>query len=385
MRVFDVPSDPAFWQDPAPFYESAIRDGGGLFSISTGGYSVMGYDALFELGRDPRVEGHPFPQDGLGPELEQMYRLLRWGLFALGAPQHKPLRQAAIAGLSAIRSEEVTNHAGRIAAELVADLRTRGTADLVGDYCKPLASRMFCLLVGLDEAEADGISDAVDAIADQLNGVPGRATAADAAAGHLRSSMERLAAEHRSALISAMEAKLGPDSPATTADLAASFIFDAVEMVATGLFGVVDLLVRRPEFPGEVLQGRYLLKDGVQEAFRLVTPATLTSRMALETVEWRGHTIAAGTPLIMWWGSGNLDPAVFVEPTRFNPNRPVRRHLAFGIGSHACIGRQFASAVTEAAVEALLLAPGKRVQPVGETVFLPRLVRVAERAPVTFT
>ena len=293
------------------------------------------------------------------------------------------MRQAAIAGLSAIRSEEVTNHAGRIAAELVADLRTRGTADLVGDYCKPLASRMFCLLVGLDEAEADGISDAVDAIADQLNGVPGRATAADAAAGHLRSSMERLAAKHRTALISAMEARLGPDSPATAADLAASFIFDAVEMVATGLLGVINL-TRRPDF-AEVLQGRYLLKDAVQEAFRLVTPATLTSRMALETVEWRGHTIAAGTPLIMWWGSGNLDPAVFVEPALFNPNRPVRRHLAFGIGSHACIGRQFASAVTEAAVEALLLAPGKRAQPVGETVFLPRLVRVAERAPVTFT
>jgi cytochrome P450 len=256
-----------------------------------------------------------------------MYRLLRWGLFALGAPQHKPLRQAAIAGLSAIRSEEVTNHAGRIAAELVADLRTRGTADLVGDYCKPLASRMFCLLVGLDEAEADGISDAVDAIADQLNGVPGRATAADAAAGHLRSSMERLAAEHRSALISAMEAKLGPDSPATTADLAASFIFDAVEMVATGLFGVIDLLVRCPEFPGEVLQGRYLLKDGVQEAFRLVTPATLTSRMALETVEWRGHTIAAGTPLIMWWGlrqprSRGVRGADAVQPQSAGPPPP---------------------------------------------------------------
>jgi Cytochrome P450 len=50
---------------------------------------------------------------------------------------------------------------------------------------------------------------------------------------------------------------------------------------------------------------------------------------------------------MMWWGSGNLDPSVFADPTRFDPMRASNRHLAFGIGGHACIGRQFSSVITE--------------------------------------
>ncbi|MFD2649845.1 cytochrome P450 [Devosia albogilva] len=382
MNVFDVPSDPAFWQDPAPFYRSALQHGGGLFTISSGGYSVIGYQALFELGRDPRVEGFPFPEKGFGPGLDDLHRLLRWGLFALGAPQHRSLRLAAIAGLSSIRDDDIRQHARRIAAELSAAMQQRRDADLVGDFCKPLASRMFCRLLGLDETEADGVTEAIDAITDQLNGVPDRAASANAAAAQLFASMERVAA--RSPVISAINARLATNSPASAVDLTASFIFDAVEMVATGLFGVTDFLMRRDDFRDAIAAGAYSVKDAVQEAFRLVTPATLTSRMALETLEWRGQTIEQGTPLMMWWGSGNLDPAMFDEPERFHPNRPVRRHLAFGIGGHACIGRQFASTVAEEAVSALLLDPEARVEPLGETVFLPRLARMAERARVTF-
>jgi cytochrome P450 len=382
MNVFDVPSDPAFWQDPAPFYRPALQQGGGLFTISSGGYSVLGYDALFELGRDPRVEGFPFPEEGFGPELDQLHRLLRWGLFALGAPQHRPLRLAAIAGLSSIRDDDVRQHARGIAAALAAAMQQRSEADLVGEFCKPLASRMFCRLVGLDEAEAASVTEAIDAITDQLNGVPDRAASANAAAAQLFASMERVAA--RSPVISAINARLATDSPASAVDLTASFIFDAVEMVATGLFGVTDLLMRREDFRDAIAVGAYSVTDAVQEAFRLVTPATLTSRMAQERLEWRGQTIEAGTPLMMWWGSGNLDPVVFAEPKRFDPNRPVRRHLAFGIGGHACIGRQFASTVAEEAIAALLLDPKAQVQPVGETVFLPRLARMAAHAPITF-
>ncbi|NMA98564.1 MAG: cytochrome P450, partial [Phyllobacteriaceae bacterium] len=111
--------------------------------------------------------------------------------------------------------------------------------------------------------------------------------------------------------------------------------------------------------------------------------ATLTSRIAEEAIEWQGNIIEKGAPLMMWWAAGNLDERMFPDPTRFDPNRRPNRHLAFGIGGHACIGRQIASIVAEEAVSTFLMHPAHRIQQNTRPVFLPRLTRMVEVAPIT--
>lgn len=384
MNVFDVPSDPAFWQDPFPFYRDALQAGSGLFSISSGGYSVLGYEALYEIGRDPRAEGHPFADGGFGPDMEDLYRLLKWGLFALGAPNHKPLRQAAIAGLSTIGADVIREHARTVAVALAGQLERRGGGDLIAGFTKPLASRVFCRVIGLPDDRSARLTEAIDSITEQLNGVPGFAVDANAGAAWLYGELAALFEIGASPLMGAIEDRLPASSGASTVDLVASFVFDAVEMVSTGLFGVLDCLMEQPALRDAIRVGAYSLKDAVQEAYRLTTPATLTSRIALEAFEWRGQRIEEGAPLMMWWGSGNLDPTVFADPTRFDPARASNRHLAFGIGGHACIGRQFGSIVTEEAARALLLDTERAPRKPGRPMLMARLVRIAEHAPITW-
>ena len=61
-------------------------------------------------------------------------------------------------------------------------------------------------------------------------------------------------------------------------------------------------------------------------------------RTATVDSELGGAAIRAGDKVVLWWAAANRDPAVFVEPHRFDVGREPNPHLAFGYGGHACVG-----------------------------------------------
>ena len=75
--------------------------------------------------------------------------------------------------------------------------------------------------------------------------------------------------------------------------------------------------------------------------------------------------MAKGTSVLVLFGAANRDPDVFDEPDRFDVRRADIGQLAFGHGSHFCVGAQLAQLEAEVAVGAVLqrhprLAPGAR-------------------------
>lgn len=385
MRTFEMPSDPAFWQDPAPFFQPALASGGGIFA-SSNGLAVLGYDALFELGRDPRVEGHPLPEGGFGADKPDIHALLRWGLFALAGPQHRALRQAVIGGLSTSRVEALRPELHSQARQLHHAMLGQAAPDLIASFVAPLAAHAFCVLTGIDPDRAGAIARAIAEISDQLSfaPTPERLPAANRAARNLLELMHALEAAGSSALIADIAARLPPASPASAAELVAAFVLDAVETTTSGVFCVLDCLMRQPQLRGALAAGHYTLAAAVQEAFRLTSPTILTARMTASETVWRGEAIPAGATLIMWWPSGNLDGQAFARPTAFEPARPAKRHPAFGVGGHGCLGRLLASLLAEEAARVLLLDGGPEPVRTGETRFLPRFSRLSERAPIHF-
>lgn len=380
MQSFDFPTDSAFWQDPSPFYQAALNSGESVFAFSGGGYSILGYDALMTLGRDPRVDGFPLPPAGTAPGCPAIDDVLRWGLFALGAPQHRPLRQAVIGGISPSRIAALQPLAEQEAAGLAKALRARGGGDLIADFVRPLVACIFAGLVGLSRAEGEAAAADILAIGNHL-AAPRDETAepANAAAGALMRRLDNLQRSGRSALMDDIAARLPDGSAASAAELVASFSLDAVEMLASGLFCCLDVLLR---------QDRSVMAGGestaaIHEAFRIASPAVLTSRIATEEIDYDDARIPAGSLLLMWWGSGNHDATAFADPQRFDATRPTKRHLAFGIGGHACLGQALAGMVAGAAAKALM-SDGPLPVRIGPTQFLPRLGRIAELAPLAF-
>ena len=84
------------------------------------------------------------------------------------------------------------------------------------------------------------------------------------------------------------------------------------------------------------------LPTAVDEVIRWVTPLNNMFRKATESTEIRGVPIAAGDRLALVYPSANRDEEVFDEPFRFDVTRAPNPHIAFGYGTHFCVGANFA-------------------------------------------
>ena len=92
----------------------------------------------------------------------------------------------------------------------------------------------------------------------------------------------------------------------------------------------------------------------VEEALRLATPTQGMFRVVTRDIDIEGVRLAAGDRVVLSFAAANRDPAVFPDPHAFNPDRPnVRDHLAFGLGTHFCIGAPLSRLESVVALERL--------------------------------
>ena len=80
----------------------------------------------------------------------------------------------------------------------------------------------------------------------------------------------------------------------------------------------------------------------IEETLRHDPPVQLVSRVAAAELEINGVTVPRGDTAILLIAAAQRDPASFVDPDVFDPDRAVTRHLAFGHGPHFCLGAPLA-------------------------------------------
>jgi cytochrome P450 family 142 subfamily A polypeptide 1 len=98
---------------------------------------------------------------------------------------------------------------------------------------------------------------------------------------------------------------------------------------------------------------------------RWVTPLLNMCRSATRDTSLHGQRICEGDQVLLMYGSANRDESVFREPQRFDVTREPNPHLAFGFGTHFCMGASLARLELRVVFEELLrrlsglrLAPG---------------------------
>ena len=80
----------------------------------------------------------------------------------------------------------------------------------------------------------------------------------------------------------------------------------------------------------------------VEEVLRWVTPLNNMFRRAGADTEVGGQAIGRGDRIIMLYPSANRDEAVFDHPFTFDIRRDPNPQIAFGFGTHLCVGTHVA-------------------------------------------
>ena len=100
-------------------------------------------------------------------------------------------------------------------------------------------------------------------------------------------------------------------------------------------------LIERPEVWAE-LRGGADPVVATEEFIRFVTPVHNMCRVATFDYEVGGETIRPGQQVVLMYPSANRDESHFADPDRLDIHRNPNNHLAFGFGTHFCLGASLA-------------------------------------------
>jgi cytochrome P450 family 142 subfamily A polypeptide 1 len=278
-------------------------------------------------------------------------------------PKHVAFRRLFQKEITPRGAKNFVTRMQRIVDDIFRGLEGRREFDLVKEIAIPLPVRFIIEMLGLvgprlaalcaDRGDHDGGRRRPPVL--QRRDDAGRAGLLPGGPRRDRRSQ----AEARRGLVLAHRRRCGASGSAARSDMelaSESLLFlnggsDTTRHVIAG--GTLALL-QHPDQLERLRADRSLLPVAIEEMVRWVTPLLNMRRTATVDVELRGKKIRAGEQVLLMYAAANRDEDVFVDPQRFDIGRSPNPHVAFGIGTHFCMGANIARLELRAAFEAIL-------------------------------
>ena len=122
----------------------------------------------------------------------------------------------------------------------------------------------------------------------------------------------------------------------------------------------LDLLFSHPDAFTRVRDDSSLLPRAIEEMLRYEPAVIQFRRTATAATELAGTPIAEGDKVVVFFPSANRDETVFPDPDRFDIDRTPNHHLAFGHGTHFCLGAPLARLESKHLFREILALPDLR-------------------------
>jgi cytochrome P450 len=268
-------------------------------------------------------------------------------------PDHTRLRKLVSSVFTPLRVADLAPMIERIVDEHLDAVADRGEMDLIADLAFPLPFAVISEMLGMpdgDSAQLREWSHTLVKILDFTIG-PEELMAAVIAGENLREHIANVIEWKRSNLgddlLSALI--LAEDNGDVLSDVElvdqVNVLFIAGHETTVNLIGngTWALLQNRDQL--ELLRDDPAVEaTAIDELLRYDSPVQISRRITLEPIQVGGRDVAAGTFVLTSLGSANRDPAVF-GPTadQLDLRRAdAARHLAFGSGTHHCLGASLA-------------------------------------------
>jgi cytochrome P450 family 142 subfamily A polypeptide 1 len=298
-------------------------------------------------------------------------------------PRHVQQRKLVSGRFSprAVRRHEARVRA--IVAELIAAAAEKGTVDVVRDLAAPLPAMVIAELLGFDRAHWHKCmewSERTMSSAGFRNDDPRQPAGSPAAIGEFVAAFSELIEarrrEPRDDLVSVWVHGAIAGEPLDLPEIIQEglLLLDGGAETTRSVIGqTVWNLARFPDQLQIMLAEPAVIgSTGVEEFIRCATPILNMRRTVTVDHELHGQQLRAGDEVLLMYGAANSDDRAFSEPDRFDVTRRHNHHVAFGFGTHFCLGANLARLELRILFEELLRAlPGIRLVPGSEPEFMP--------------
>jgi len=328
---------------------AALRDVDGIPSIPlpTGkrGWLVTRFDDARQVLLDSAVSSDRTRQDHpVAPIPKEMIKQFNQSLAGMDPPRHTTQRRMANQTFTVKRMQDLRPYLQRLTDEHIdAMLAGPRPVDLMQALAKPVPSLMICELIGVPKEDLGNVERIT-------RGTLARDPAQRPPAFlELNVYLEQLvAAKHEDPdddlLGRLVVANRKRDTDQLDEDdmvAMARLLLQAGHETTTNMIGLGTVtLLEHPDQLGELKANPDLIPGAVEELLRYLNITDIMlSRMAVKDVKVGDTVIPAGDGIFVLTGASNMDERVYEDPTRFDIHRGARNHLAFGYGTHQCLGQ----------------------------------------------
>lgn len=106
--------------------------------------------------------------------------------------------------------------------------------------------------------------------------------------------------------------------------------------------GTERILRHRDQWDRLAASPQELLPGAIEEMLRWTSPVKNMCRTVTADTEFHGAALHEGEKIMLMFESANFDESVFGDPENFRIDRTPNNHVAFGFGTHFCLGNQLA-------------------------------------------
>ena len=223
-----------------------------------------------------------------------------------------------------------------------------GTAEIVGDLAAPLPAMMIGKLLGFGEDRWPELKHWSETTIALGGGPPYFSELGMTAAIEFASSCAELfeAKKTRPAddIIGHYTTATVDGCPIEETDVIADALLLLDGGAETTRTVIARTILNLMEEPAELakLRAGADLTVAVEEFIRYVTPVHNMCRVAALDASVAGVTIPKGNQVLLMYASANRDESRFDDPNRYTVTRQPNYHIAFGFGTHFCLGASLA-------------------------------------------
>jgi cytochrome P450 len=316
-----------------------------------GFWAVTGYEQVADVARRPEVfsSAHELPNTPGRPQgtiiPASTFRALP---LEIDPPEFLEWRRALNRFFSPTAAQQLRPRIEAYATWCVDQCIEQGEIDLVLDLSNAVPALLTLDIVGLPMDNWRVYANAVHSLAYTPSGTPEYRQVEEGFGMLIKEVLEMIPqrrADPKTDLISFLTQmeidgkKLGVEDIVAVCN---AMIAGGMDTTTALLASTFEYLDREQAVRRRLIDEPAMISKACEEFLRFFTPVVCVGRTVMRDDEIDGAPVSRGDRVLISWAAANLDAKVFPDPLTIDFDRDTRKHAAFGIGMHRCIGRHIA-------------------------------------------